>query len=41
MDSLLLLLIGIIAVAVFAQLAVLFGVDSREDLGVPQTTVLR
>ena len=40
MDSLLLLILAVVITAVFANLAFLLGEDSRDDFGVPTTTLL-
>ncbi|HEU0245423.1 MAG TPA: hypothetical protein VFQ75_16075 [Candidatus Limnocylindrales bacterium] len=37
MDSLLLMILAVIATAIFANLAVFLGEDSREGFGLPDT----
>jgi hypothetical protein len=40
MDSLLIMILAVVATAIFANLAFSLGEDSREDFGLPDTTLL-
>ena len=40
MDSLLLIILAVVLTAIFANLALALGEDSREDFGLPDATLL-